>query len=45
LTRGVADAANPIRGHFHRFLTDPNGGVGWTKASVDALTAGLEVMA
>lgn len=42
--RGVTDAANAIRSHFERFLTDPNGSVAWTKASVDALTAGLEVM-
>lgn len=42
--RGVTDAGNSIRGHFERFPVNPNGSVSWSKASVDALTAGLEVM-
>lgn len=42
--RGVVDTTNVPRCHFERFLLDPNGSVAWTKTSVDALTAGLEVM-
>lgn len=42
--RGMADNNNFIRSHFERFLTDPNGGIAWTKTGVDNLTAGLELM-
>jgi hypothetical protein len=42
--RGITDTgAN--RYYVDRFLTDPNGGVAWTKTAVDALTAGVEVYA
>jgi hypothetical protein len=42
--RGITDASAD-RIYFDRFLTDPNGGVAWTKTAVDALTAGMEVYA